>query len=131
MTGRFGQPGFPIPVRSTNLETGEVIVWENMTKCATMLHISKKAIRTAHINKTTYRGYKFELIVEGEYKIMPKVKISSESPKDYIGRKSGKTSTRRLAQELGITTDEVMKLFDEWLADRRERDDWQQYQHMS
>ena len=128
---RYGQPGFPIPVKTTNLETGEVILWENMTKCATMLHISKKAIREAFVKKTSHKGYRFELIVDGEYKVLPKVRIASESPKDYIGRKSGKSSTRRLAQELGITTDEVMRLFDEWLKDRREREDWGQYQHMS
>ena len=128
---KLGEPGFPIPVKSTNLETGEVILWENMTKCAAMLHISRTAIRESFINKTSCRGYRFELIVNGEYKVFPKVKIASESPKNYVGRKSGKTSTRKLAQELGITPQEVMRLFDEWLADRRERGDWEQYQHMS
>ncbi len=128
---KFGDSGWGIPVQVTNTETGEVVLWENMTQCEKGLHIGKRAIRNSHLTKTPYRGYLFELIVEGEYRPIPKVKPIIESPKDYIGRKSGKISTKRLSQELGITPQEVMRLFDEWLADRRERGDWEQYQHMS
>ena len=128
---KFGDKGYPIPVRVTNTVTGDVVLWENMTQCERGLHIGKRAIRNSHLTKTPYRGYLFELMIDGEYRPIPKVQLAAESPKDYVGRKSGKTSTRKLAEELGITTDEVMKLFDEWLADRRERGDWEQYQHMS
>lgn len=113
-------------IKTTNVASGEVIYWESKSKLLRSLRMGMATLNAALKENLIHRGLRFEFVPNKPYEVHHS-KRQGESNKDYIGRQSGMKSIKLLALELGITTEEVKKLFDEWLADRRERGDWELY----